>query len=148
MGYRSDIKVLVSKEGFRELRDYVEKESVKFRKPELSDYDFNLLKHTDQIRFDGDQVLISWNDVKWYEGSYEDVDLIMDGLTHLNNKGYSYRFYRVGESYDDIEETCVDGELDQDLDYLWVVRYIDDDAIQGNIISYDEFENSNLKGGE
>ena len=149
MGYRSDVRIVVSKEGFRELREYVERESAKVRsqKPD-SDYSWNLLECTDSIRTDGDQFLISWNDIKWYDGCYEDVDIIVDGLEHLNNEGYGYRFYRVGESYDDIEETIVDGDLDQDLDYLYVVRYIDDDCIKGKTISYEELDNCNIEGGE
>lgn len=147
MGYRSDVKVLVSRKGYVELKEFVEKESVKFKKSE-DGYDFNLLKIADQIRCDGDQVLISWNDVKWYEGCYNDVDLIMDGLTHLDNEGYSYRFYRVGESYDDIEETCIDGDKDPNLDYLWVVRYIEDEVINGDVIDYDGLDNCELGGGE
>lgn len=149
MGYRSQVKIVVSKEGFRELREYVERESVKVKiiKPD-SYYSYNLLERADSIRTDGDQFLISWDDIKWYEGAYDDVDIIMHGLEHLDSKGYSYRFYRVGESYEDIEETCVDGDLDQDLDYLYVVRYIDDDCIGGKTISYEELDNSNLEGGE
>jgi len=147
MGYRSQVKIVVSKEGFRKLREYVERESVKVRKPD-SDYSYNLLEHADSIRTDGDQFLISWDDIKWYDGCYDDVDIIMHGLDNLNAEGYSYRFYRVGESYEDIEETCVDGDLDQDLDYLYVVRYIDDDCIGGKTISYEELDNSVLEGGE
>lgn len=147
MGYRSDVKIVVSKEGFRELRDYVEKESVKFRKPD-SDYTYNLLEYTASIRTDGDQFLLSWEDIKWYENCYDDVDIIVHGLEHLAAEGYSYHFYRVGESYDDLEETCVDGDLDQDLDYLYVVRYIDDDCITGKVLKYDELDNCNLEGGE
>ena len=143
MGYRSDVKIVVSREGFRELKEYVEREALKFKKPE-SDYSYNLLEYADHIRSDGDQFLISWEDIKWYEGDYNDVDIIMHGLEHINAEGYSYRFYRVGESYDDIEETCVDGELDQDLEYLYIVRYIDDDAITGNVYTYDELNNCNL----
>lgn len=149
MGYRSDVKIVVSKEGFRELREYVERESAKVRsqKPN-SDYSWNLLELTDSIRTDGDQFLLSWSDIKWYEDCYDDVDTIIHGLNYISNEGYGYRFYRVGESYDDIEETIVDGDLDQDLDYLYVVRYIDDDCIGGKTISYEELDNSNLEGGE
>lgn len=148
MGYRSDVKLLVSKEGFRELKEYVERECIKYQKPEETDYDFNLLKCADSIRCDGDQVLISWDDIKWYDGYYNDVNVVVHGIEHLCDKGYSYRFYRVGESYDDIEETCIDGELDQDLDYLYVVRYIDDDCIGGESMSYEDFDNCNVEGGE
>ena len=147
MGYRSDVKIIVSREGYRELKDYVERECIKYQKPD-SDYDFNLLKIADGLRTDGDQVVISWDDVKWYDGYYNDVDVVVNGLEHLAAKGYSYRFYRVGESYEDIEETCIDGELDQDLDYFYIVRYIDDDCIGGKPMSYDEFDNCNFKGGE
>ena len=146
MGYRSQVKIMVSREGFRELKEYVEKECIKFQKPD-SDYDYNLLKHAESIQTDVDRVLISWEDIKWYDGYYEDVDLIMDGLNHLDSKGYSYRFYRVGEDYGDIEETCIGGELDQDLDYLWIVRYIDDSSfVGGKKISYDEFDSCNEGG--
>lgn len=142
MGYRSDVKIVVSREGYRELKDYVERECIKFKRPN-GDYDYNLLKLAESIRSDGDQVVVSWQDVKWYEGCYDDVDTIMHGLEHLCSEGYSYRFYRVGESYEDIEETCVDGDLDQDLDYLYVVRYIDDDCIGGENMSYEDFDNCN-----
>ena len=147
MGYRSDVKIVVSKKGFAKLKEYVERESVKFRKPD-SDYSYNLLECADSIRVDGDQFLISWDDIKWYEDCYDDVDTIVHGLNYINNEGYSYRFYRVGESYDDIEETCVDGDLDQDLDYLYVVRYIDDSCIQGKLLNYNELDNCNIEGGE
>ena len=147
MGYRSDVKIVVSKKGFAKLKEYVEIESVKFRKPD-NDYSYNLLECADSIRTDGKQFLISWNDIKWYENCYEDVDIIVHGLNYISNEGYSYRFYRVGESYDDIEETIVDGDLDQELDYLYVVRYIDDDVITGDIVDYEDLNNSVLEGGE
>lgn len=51
MGYRSQVKIVVSKEGFGKLKEYVEKESLKVRKPD-SDYSYNLLEHADSIRPD------------------------------------------------------------------------------------------------
>ena len=146
MGYRSDVRIVVSREGFRELREYVEKECIKFKKPD-DDYDYNLLKNADKIRTDGDQFIICWDSIKWYEGCYNDVDVIMHGLEHLNSEGYSYRYYRVGESYEDIEEVYSDGESDQDLDYLYVVRYIDDSSIVGDDIIYEDLDNC-LGGGK
>lgn len=147
MGYRSDVKIVVSMEGFRELKEYAIKESIQFRKPD-NNYSYNLLEYADNIKTDGDQVVISWDSIKWYEGDYPDVDIIMHGLDHLAAKGYSYRYYRIGESYDDIEETYIDGDLDQDLDYLYIVRYIDDDIIKGKNMKYGDFDNLNMKGSE
>lgn len=147
MGYYSDVKLLVSKEGYRELKEYVVKEGLKFKKPE-DEYDYNMIRIADSIKTDGDQVLISWDSIKWYDGYYHDVDIIIHGIEHLSAEGYSYRFYRVGESYDDMEVAEHDGDLDQDLDYLDVVRAIDDSRFSSYEISWDAFDESNLKKKE
>ncbi len=128
MGYRSQVRIIVSKEGYNELKEVVAKEALQFATP---DYDFNLLNHTDKISrsADGDQVMLSWDWIKWYDGYYKDVDAIIHGLAHLKEKGFSYRFSRIGEDYSDIEESWVDGELDQDLEYIMIERYFDDDYL-------------------
>lgn len=39
----------------------------------------------------------------------------MDGLDSLKDKNYSYRYVRLGEQFDDIDEKYIDGELDKDI---------------------------------
>lgn len=127
MGYRSDVRIIVSGSGYKELCEYVKKESLKYAK---EDYDYNLLNHCDNMweKDNGDQVMIGWDYIKWYENHYEDVDIIMDALDYLEEKDFSYRYTRIGESYDDIVERYNDSELDQDLDWPDVIRTFDDNA--------------------
>ena len=131
MGYRSDVRIIVSGSGYKELCEYVKRESLKYAN---NDYDYNLLNHADNIweKDKGDQVMIGWDYIKWYDPEYKDVKIIEDGLNDLTEKHFAWRFSRIGESYDDIEERYNDSELDQDLDWPSINRYFDDE--------YNDFE--------
>ena len=126
MGYRSDVRIIVSGSGYKELCEYVKRESLKYAN---NDYDYNLLNHTDNMweKNNGDQVMIGWSYIKWYTPIYDDVNIIENGLNYLKEKGFSYRFSRIGEDYDDIEEKYSDGGLDQYLDWPCIERYFDDE---------------------
>ena len=39
----------------------------------------------------------------------------MNGINYLGENEYSYRYMRIGESYDDIEEQSYDGEKDNEI---------------------------------
>ena len=86
---------------------------------------------------------IGWDCLKWYEYSdYVDVDAIMTGLDYLKENGYSYRYSRIGENYDDYDEKYYESENEeeQDLIYPSIIREFDDDYI------FQELEyQSNLK---
>lgn len=124
MGYRSDVRIIVSKDGLKELRRVVREEAMKYATP---DYDYNLLNSA-RILYndDGYQVMIGWNSIKWYEGDYKDVDAIMKGLDELRRDGYSYSFARLGENYDDIEEDHAEGEEEDEVDWVEIVREFDE----------------------
>lgn len=124
MGYRSDVRIIVSKEGYEELKEYVKEQALKYA---TEDYDYNLLNHTFRkyTKDNGDQVLLCWEYLKWYDMN-EDVKIIMNALDFLDEKGYSYRYARIGENMDDIEELCIDGALDQYLDYPSIIRCFED----------------------
>lgn len=125
MGYRSDVRIIVSKDGLKELRRVVKEEAMKYATP---DYDYNLLNSAKfMYHFDGSQVMICWDSIKWYDGSYKDVDAVMHGLNHLTEVGFNWRFSRIGEELDDIEERYYDnGKEDVDLEYPCISRYFDD----------------------
>lgn len=123
MGYRSDVRIITTKKGFDELNNYVKK----YLK-EKGDY--NLL---DNLKFKAENdyaVYFGWNYLKWYEG-YDSVDAIVDGLNHLKENNMSYRFARLGESYDDYEEESFESDLEeeQDLDYPSMLREFDDSYV-------------------
>lgn len=125
MGYRLDVRIITTKKGFDELNNYVKK----YLK-EKGNYDYNLL---DNLKFKAENdytVYFGWNYLKWYEG-YDSVDAIVDGLNHLKENNMSYRFARLGESYDDYEEESFESDLEeeQDLDYPSMLREFDDSYV-------------------
>lgn len=125
MGYRSDIRIITSKDGFEKLKEFV-KEYLKEHNE-----DYNLLEECDIKQEGKKQYYLGWNYVKWYENDYTNVDAIMEGLNHLGENEYSYRYMRIGESYDDIEEQSYDGEKDENiyLEYPNMIREFDDNYI-------------------
>ena len=125
MGYRSDIRIVTSKEGYEKLKEFV----TNYLKEHNEDY--NLLEECD-IRQEGkNQVYFGWNYLKWYEGSYKEVDAIMEGLNYLGENEYSYRYSRIGESYDDYEEQYYDGNKEKEnyLEYPNLIRELDDEYV-------------------
>lgn len=128
MGYRSDVRILTSKKGFAELNKYVNNY--------LKDKnDYNLMENI-QYKTENDfACYFGWNWVKWYEGSYDSVDAIMNGLEHLKEKEYSYRYARLGENFDDYEEHYYESEIEdeQDLEFPNVIREFDDDYVSSNM---------------
>ena len=128
MGYRSDVRILTSKKGFAELNKYVNNY--------LKDKnEYNLMENI-QYKTENDfACYFGWNWVKWYEGSYDSVDAIMNGLEHLKEKEYSYRYARLGENFDDYEEHYYESEIEdeQDLEFPNVIREFDDDYVSSNM---------------
>ena len=136
MGYRSDIRIVTSKDGYEKLKEFV--------KNYLKDHheDYNLLEECD-IRQEGkNQVYFGWNYLKWYEGSYDEVDAIMEGLNYLGENEYSYRYSRIGEDYDDYEERDYDGnkEKEEYIEYPNLIREFDDEYVLNLLKDKQEIE--------
>ena len=125
MGYRSDIRIVTSKEGFEKLQEFVRNHLRKNKE------NYNLLEECDIKQEGKNQCYFGWNYVKWYEHDYPEVVAIMEGLNHLGENEYSYRYMRIGESYEDIEEQSYDGEKENeiDLEYPNMLREFDDEYI-------------------
>src|SRR5574344_801960 len=100
MGYRSNVRIMISKKGYDELKKYTD--NYLFEK----NWEYgNLLNNFDIRAVNNDSVYLGWNDIKWYDyEDYEDVNAIVYGLKYLEENDYSYRFARLGEDYDDYEE--------------------------------------------
>lgn len=133
MGYRSDVRIATSPKGHKVLKDYV-----KDRLDKLNKTNYNLMESCD-VEVKGKYThYFGWNSVKWYDGfdGYEEVDAIMDGLNYLEEQNLSYRYARIGESYDDYDEMSYDGEEDNDLEYPSMIREFDDMYVTRNIASF------------
>ncbi len=127
MGYRSEVRIITTNKGYDELKKYTEK----YLKNKKFKYD-NLLDNCDLFEEDGSSKYFGWNSVKWYENieGYEDVDAIMEGLQHLEEKDLSYRYARIGESIDDYEEQSYESDTEiQKLNYPSIIREFDDEYI-------------------
>lgn len=106
MGYRSDVRIRTTKEGYELMKKFVEKYiKEKIPKEKRNGYDYNLLNSA-EITEEFDCVTLDWTYMKWYEycGGYEDVDAIMNSLDILDEKDIDYQYMRIGEENDDIDE--------------------------------------------
>lgn len=129
MGYRSDVRIMTTKDGYKELRKYINEY---LKDNNISkDKCFNILNSPDIKLQNNKEICIGWNDIKWYW--YPDIDAIDYGLDKLKENNYSYRFSRIGESLDDIEEryfTSEKNKKEEDLDFPSVERYFDDNYLK------------------
>ena len=128
MGYRSDVRIVTSKKGYKVLDDYVKK----YLRDHDKNRNWNLMKRPNIKKETPYTTYIGWDCLKWYEFSdYEDVNAIMTGLDYLKENVYSYRYSRLGENYDDHDEQYYesDNEEEQDLVYPGIIRAFDDDYI-------------------
>lgn len=80
------------------------------------------------------QYTMLWNCVKWYD-FYDDVKAIENVMQQLDQTheassydGLGYKFIRIGESYDDIEERTNEYDIE-----LWVTCTIDIDGVEVEI---------------
>lgn len=130
MGYRSDVRIITSKKGYDKLRKHVEK----YLK-EKND-DSNLLEDAD-IRFVTSKgVLIGWDSIKWYEWSnWPEIDSILSGLQELEKEDYSYRFSRIGEGIDDIDERYYDSKNrnGEDIPSIDIEREFNDEYMKDSL---------------
>lgn len=154
MGYRSDVRIVVSRNGYKKFKKYVEEHIEKYKNriaPDsisaISNYDYNLLNSLDvsKISPDKKEVYFGWDSLKWYDG-YEDVDAIMDSLNRLAENGYGYGYTRIGESSDDIEELHSECSSKDGIDYIYVpsiATYFTDDDVYIDCNLKEEFKNKN-----
>lgn len=131
MGYRSDVRIITSKKGYDKLRKHVEK----YLK-ERND-DSNLLEDADVRFVTSKGVLIGWDSIKWYEWSnWPEIDSILSGLQELEKEDYSYRFGRLGEGMDDIDERYYDSEHreGEDIPYIDIEREFNDEYMKDGLL--------------
>lgn len=105
MGYRSDVRIRTTKEGYEVMKNFVEKYIKENVSEEAQGLDWNLLNSA-EITKAGNSITLDWENIKWYDGidGYQDVDAIMNSLNELSDKNIDYQYMRIGEENDDIDE--------------------------------------------
>lgn len=126
MGYRSDIKLITTPEGWSQIDKAVRKASGVTDKNENTSYVLTHSTHATPI-LNGRYVLGEWDDIKWYEGYDDDVTAFMTALGQLDASDIPYNYIRLGEDDADIDRrynNC--GVLSEyaDMPNLWVKREI------------------------
>ena len=124
---------------YEELKQFVKKYLEKYNE------EYNLLERC-AIKEEGEkQVYFGWDSLKWDEGYYREVDAIMEALRYLSENGYSYRYSRMGEDYEDYEEQYNNGEKDneEDLEFPCLIRQFDDEYVLSSIKDLSEIDLNN-----
>lgn len=146
MGYRSDVRITMSKNGYKKFKKYVDEHIEDYIKkyvlPETLPFEFNesfhLLNYLNVKEGieNGKEVYFGWNDIKWYQESDEGVAAIEYGLEKLDEEGYGYAFSRIGEYYDDIETRYFEGTKKDNVGYIqmpFINRSFDDKEVINRI---------------
>ena len=103
MGYRSDVRIRTTKEGYEMMKKEIDKYLNEKVENHLDYTPENLLKHTDNTDNDGKVVTMDWNYIKWYE-EYPEIMAVSNALGMLREKDIDFQFMRIGEDLNDIEE--------------------------------------------
>lgn len=111
MGYYSKVMIIVSKNGYSELTDYVENLS---QQNEVE----NLLKYAQEETVNERYITLTWNWLKW-DDQFVSVKNVIEGLSFIKSKGYSYEYGIIGEEYGDVSIEHSKG-CDDDLPTLEV----------------------------
>ena len=120
MGYRSDVRIITTMNGYKELKNFVDS----YCKEKKC---YNLLEALDVDKLtDTSDKLIGWDYVKWYDDIYDDVIAINEGLSHIANLGYAYNFSRIGEDFDDYEEIEKSDTYGNYVSCICITRCFDD----------------------
>ena len=109
MGYRSDVRISTNTNGYGRLTDLVGDELATTLAPTTID-------------FNGDSVILGWDDIKWYDWE-GDVRAVMDALRTLREEEYPYEFIRLGES--DGDEEFMESEYELLNRHIEVSKHID-----------------------
>ena len=109
MGYRSEVKIVTTREGYDQMCERVDTLSEGLGTSPL----MGSCRKPDFFEESDGCVVFGWDYIKWYEGLFADVSNVADALSEIDECGLPYEFCRIGESWDDIEfrPSCNNDEL-------------------------------------
>ena len=105
MGYRSDVRIATTREGYELMCERID-----FISEGLGSYPLMGSEHMpDFLDEQGGCVVFGWDSIRWYAGLFTDVTNVVEALEELAECEIPYEFCRVGEEYGDIEFSATDG---------------------------------------
>ena len=102
MGYRSDVRIATTREGYERLCKHVDELSAGKNTCPL----LGANRMPEFFEENDGSVAFGWDWVKWYDGTLVDVSNVTTALSSLIQDGVPCEFCRTGEKYDDIEFAC------------------------------------------
>ena len=99
MGYRSEVKIVTTHEGYEHLCKRIDEMGANSETEQLLGTEIE-----PEYREDIDDcVVFGWDWIKWYDGDFEEVTNVSKALRELDDAKIPYQFCRIGENWDDIE---------------------------------------------
>ena len=120
MGYRSEVRIATTREGYDLMCEKVDSLS-----EGLDSYP--LMGTEREPEFFGEEdgcVVFGWDNIKWYDGMLVDFSNVVEALAELAKQEIPHEFCRVGETWDDIEFRA-SGENEELSLHVEPVAYID-----------------------
>ena len=128
MAYRSDVRIVTTKDGFKKLKEFCNEYINKIDRD-----DYNLINNLNVKEEKDNLVYFGWNEIKWpdyTDGSY--VDAVVKGLYYLEDINISYIYCRLGENYDDYDERQYHADTDEYLTFPSIIREFNDNVFINN----------------
>ncbi len=94
MGYRSQVYLKTTTEGWVVIKQYNDSIENKEHRP---------LEYADVGKTASGFYKITFDDIKWYEGSFKEVDNFMHAIGMLDDLDLPYSYIRLGEDISDVE---------------------------------------------
>lgn len=129
MGYRSDIRMIVTKEGYKELNNYIQD------KVKEDDSYYDLMQNTDIKQKCNDIYYLGWTDLK-----FKDSELLRCAESMFYEKNLTFRMCILGENIEDVSvlEYTEQKDLKKDIPYIYIKREFDELDIQRQLRDYAE----------
>lgn len=110
MGYRSDVRIITTKDGFEKMMNYINEE---LSKKENENYD-NPLNKLDAKEETTNLIMFGWDWIK-YDSLNLSYKLVQDSLKKLEESNISYSICINGEEIGDVERYRFDSEKDKEI---------------------------------
>lgn len=125
MGYYSEVGIIIKETDYQKLVKSIE--DIKYEDEKLyENLCWTVTKNKDsyivETSFGYDNIapteyrVLHWDNVKWYENTFQEVDYIMNFIRDLD----AYQYLRLGEDVDDTEF-----ESHGDIDMMYINRNIE-----------------------